>query len=492
VSRLHPLAYWIIRPLTGITYEAVMLWETSIYKFRVPKDFDKEDDEDLLEIPFDVTLSAPTDKTPGGTLESVFTQVFDYLEGKKVSKILDFGAAKLRNTLYLLEEQYIVCAVEFEKTEHESVFSREMYKLARDYGPGKFCELIYPRNFIKAKKQRDFDMVILINVLSTMPIPAERLLVLRHCQEKLRKGGYLFYFQIHGHSFYRAKCTNDVRIGDGYYMNQGYYKSFYRDFNPTDVDFMLMSSGFDYVERFVVKNNLARLYCKKGPVLLDGLISVPDVEKICELGKTIEDPQAVEPKLVKRDDLTQPIIPNPDEFNLDALWIKKLKQLPLGHEGATEFHHLANLILRRVFEPELKDFRIEREINEGRKRVDIVASNPSDKGFFAHLKKDYDIRCPLIFMECKNYEAMKNEELDQLMGRFTPQYGQFGLLIYRGKKNSRELLNRCRDALKGGKNNYILPINDNDLIWLLKMRREESADEEIFTFLNNRFQELIL
>jgi len=468
-----------------------MLWESSIYKFRVPVDAADQESDSLKEINFDVTLSAPTDKDPGETLESVFEEVFEYLEDKKVSKILDFGAAKLRNTLYLLKKGFKVCAVEFEKSEKESDYALEMYKKARKY-KSRFGEMVYPHDFTKPTKLGDeVDLILMINVLSTMPVPAERLLVLTHCREKLRDGGYLLYVSIHGHSFYKAKCTDDVRVGDGYYMNKGYYKSFYRDFEDFDVDFMLLSSGFDLEHKFVVKSNLVRLYRKQRSILLDKLVSVRDVEKICDLGRTIENPQAVEPKVVKKTRVIKPIIPNPVEFHLDALWTRKLKQIPVGHKGATDFHRLVNLILRRIFEPELKNFRIEEKLYAGRKRVDIVATNLSEKGFFTLLRDSHNIKCPWVFMECKNYEIMKNEEVDQLLGRLTPDNGEFGLLIYRGAKHQRDLLQRCQSALRGGNKKYVLPLNDNDLGSLLKMRREDSTGE-IVEFLDNRFRELKL
>ena len=60
------------------------------------------------------SCSAPSFATPGKTLESAFREVIAATGFGKKALILDFGAGKLRNTLYLLQKGYRVCAVEFE------------------------------------------------------------------------------------------------------------------------------------------------------------------------------------------------------------------------------------------------------------------------------------------------------------------------------------------------------------------------------------------
>src|SRR3989338_9011129 len=89
------------------------MWESPIYKFERRR----EDSQGKIikeEITIDVTGSAPTMSVPGDYLESVFQTI---LKGKNPSRtiIVDFGAAKLRNTLHLLNKGYYVNAVEFKE-----------------------------------------------------------------------------------------------------------------------------------------------------------------------------------------------------------------------------------------------------------------------------------------------------------------------------------------------------------------------------------------
>lgn len=464
-----------------------MIWESSIYKFRVPANAE-EQQGDLKEIAIDVTLSAPPFPDPGDVLESAFGEMFDYLGDKKKLKILDFGAAKLRNTVYLLKKGYQVQAVEFEKLLNEPGQAFEMREKAKEF-KDKFGEPVFPDAFVNSKQR--FDLVLLINVLSIMPVPAERLLVLQYCRERLKEGGHLFYYSMHGDKYYKAACTDDVRIGDGYYMNKGKHKSFYREFEDYEEDFMFLSCGFELAHKIPIKNNHARLYRKQSSNLIEGMIPLSQIEKLTELGKSIEDPQTVPPKIVARQKDTPPIIPNPDDLSLETLWLKKLKQIPLGKNGAADFHGLATLMLRRVFEPQLTNFKFEEKVQAGKPLVEVTASNQSKVGFLAWLRDSTTIissRRPYIFMEARNYKYVDRKEVSNFAKKLTEFDFEFGFLIYRDADRP-QLLKQCRSLAKDHK--YIIPFGENDLVRLFKMFRA-NTDQEIMNFLDDRFQELIL
>lgn len=86
------------------------MWESPVYTF-AKKIRDDGKTENLV---VDVTGSAPSMSAPGDILEGVFG-VLTAGKSPKKTKILDIGAAKLRNTLYLLEKGFQVYAVEFEE-----------------------------------------------------------------------------------------------------------------------------------------------------------------------------------------------------------------------------------------------------------------------------------------------------------------------------------------------------------------------------------------
>jgi hypothetical protein len=100
-------------------------------------------------------------------------------------------------------------------------------------------------------------------------------------------------------------------------------------------------------------------------------------------------------------------------------------------------------------------------MNEGRKRIDIVWPNVSDRGFFAYLRENFAARH--IFAECKNYSKdISNPEVDQLLERFAPWSTQAGFLICRKVTNRKLLDQRCRDAFHAGRG-LVIALDDDDL-----------------------------
>jgi hypothetical protein len=98
--------------------------------------------------------------------------------------------------------------------------------------------------------------------------------------------------------------------------------------------------------------------------------------------------------------------------------LSRLDTIYPGSDDAHSYHQLIAKIANRLFSPDLTGMKTEREINEGRKRIDICFDNVAVSGFFHDLKVAHQIKCPVVFMECKNYSSDPgNPELDQLQGR---------------------------------------------------------------------------
>lgn len=90
--------------------------------------------------------------------------------------------------------------------------------------------------------------------------------------------------------------------------------------------------------------------------------------------------------------------------------------------------------------------------------------------FFYGLKNDYNIFCPNIVIECKNYnDDLANSEVDQLIGRLNKHIGNFGILAARKITDDKLLIQRLKDALRDDK--YIIYIVDQDIIKLLELKK---------------------
>ena len=149
--------------------------------------------------------------------------------------------------------------------------------------------------------------------------------------------------------------------------------------------------------------------------------------------------------------------------------IDTVNAIQSGNAGATAFHKASQALLTAVLYPWLVSPIREKEIHDGRKRIDIVYTNIAKDGFFAWFGQHFP--ASTIAVECKNYRAdPENPELDQLAGRFSPSRGQLGLLVCRTFNDKDRFLARCRDTAKDHRG-YIIPLDDRDLDYMVGRRR---------------------
>ncbi|HBU69693.1 MAG TPA: hypothetical protein DEE98_04855 [Elusimicrobia bacterium] len=148
--------------------------------------------------------------------------------------------------------------------------------------------------------------------------------------------------------------------------------------------------------------------------------------------------------------------------------VKELKNIPSGPENATKYHRAITGILELIFHPQLTSPQIEKEINDGRKRIDITFDNAATFGFFHYLPTTHGITSIFILVECKNYSRdINNPELDQMAGRFSPNRGKFGFVVCRKIDNLKLFIQGCNDTYKENRG-VIIPLVDDDLINILE------------------------
>jgi hypothetical protein len=173
---------------------------------------------------------------------------------------------------------------------------------------------------------------------------------------------------------------------------------------------------------------------------------------------------------------------------------RKIKSIQPGPDGASLYHRAVRDLLTALFYPSLANVKIEREIHEGRKRIDITYDNLAVLGFFAWANRGF--HCPIVPVECKNYARdLGNPELDQMIGRFFDQRGRIGLIVSRSFQQKALFLARCKDA-SSDRNGYIIALDDDDLERLSveaeELRGEEKLNERFaFPLLRERFDMLI-
>lgn len=160
----------------------------------------------------------------------------------------------------------------------------------------------------------------------------------------------------------------------------------------------------------------------------------------------------------------------------------KLQAIHPGAKEASVYHNLMIGIVSFLFFPNLIYPHKEFEINQGRKRIDIIYTNGKDSGLFYRISLDQHVKANIIHVECKNYsDDIANAEFDQLLGRFDPNRGRFGLLLYRFADKPAAVLQRAKDAARAGQG-IVLPVDDAFVInalSLIENGRRASVDEQI-------------
>ena len=182
-----------------------------------------------------------------------------------------------------------------------------------------------------------------------------------------------------------------------------------------------------------------------------------------------------------------------EEIKTDILALQeRLDTIIPGNEGASEYHNTCLSILNVVFNPDyLSLFKKEQEINEGRKRIDIIASNTDSKNFFYNFPIKNQLQIPFVIFECKNYtKDIKNPELDQIAGRLCDKRGRLGIILCRKIEDKDLILQKQKDYLSDERK-YILVFDDPDLQFLLECRKNNN-ETEINKFLYLKIQELVL
>jgi len=460
------------------------MWESPIYKFKAK--IGKKQEQVFI----DVTGSAPNFSEPGKQLESTFKTLLKNRKPKDI-KILDFGAAKLRNTIYLLRKGYTVYACEFGDLFKRSNQANEYFKAAKKFK--NFKPLVFPNDFVNVRTK--FDVILLINVINIMPVPIERLLVLTLCKQRIKNDGYLLWYTQHG--AYDPK-TAFGNLNDGLITGKGRkYHMFYRDFTRLEIHNMLKSTGFSHNKKFTFAgsgSNQAYVFDSDGSILIERSLGLTKMLKSTSKQKFDKIPRKSWGTKVKHQkvvyDSKQPTkITKLENINIIETYLNELLSLLSGNSRAHKYHELIFSILKLVFDHSLTNPKKEEYIADDTKRVDITFSNQRKAGFFKQLAEGYNIQCPNIFIECKNYTRdLKNPEFAQIQTRLNPKRGVFGILVCREFKNKTLQKKRQIEILKDNK--FVIIFEDSDIKKLVKWRMEEDYDQ-IDNLLETKFRQLI-
>ncbi len=168
-----------------------------------------------------------------------------------------------------------------------------------------------------------------------------------------------------------------------------------------------------------------------------------------------------------------------DETIISDSLAEVLRRVPAGNDHAFEYHRLMIGMAEFLFFPNLLHPKLEHEIHQGRKRIDILLENGAQVGIFHRIPTIRGYPCAYVPFECKNYTTeVANPEIDQLAGRFSVNRGKLGFLCCRRFENRALFVQRCRDTFNDERG-LILPLDDATVLRMLDLirnRRREDLD----------------
>jgi hypothetical protein len=170
-----------------------------------------------------------------------------------------------------------------------------------------------------------------------------------------------------------------------------------------------------------------------------------------------------------------------DEKTLAEILAEALASIPGGNNHASEYHRLIIGVIELLFFPNLLNPKKEREIHDGRKRIDILLENGARSGVLHRLHDVRHLPCSFVPIECKNYTTeVANPELDQLAGRFSVNRGRCGIMCCRQFEDRALFVERCRDTHQDDRG-LIIALDDDVILKLLGFvaagRRDEIEKE---------------
>lgn len=456
-------------------------WASPLFLYRKPESFD-----DSREVLVDVTWAAkPIQSEPASLVLGVFREVFEHL-GAGERHILDFGAGKLRYSLFLLGLGHHVTAVDYpEPFERPTPEIESAVERAKMYSQ-QFDRVFYPTELLAL--DRSFDLALLISVINIVPDPLERLFILDQCNRKLEPDGYLIWFGYYG-DVSQLKATSD-RITDGGCTSQKGRKTFYKNLPKKEAVRLGRLMGFKVVEslHFDVDKNVAYLFRRVKKPLVD-VRALQQARKDL-LGRKVFFGESSSERVIAD------ILDFKGHHRLGDFLAHSLDLTLPGKTDAYRYEELIHHVVEYVFQNHFKSATIEDQykIAEGRQIIDIKANWSANSSLKTILVDEYRFATSFVPIECKNYSGMLgNKEFGQMVDRCDHRWRHFGIILCRKMKKRQKVLDQCADRLARHKY-LIIVFDDADVKQLLRLadREVESEEhqEEVCEYVRKRIEEV--
>lgn len=223
-------------------------WEFPLYPFGLPS----------RKILVNVTRSCPSFSDPAPGIPDVAAE----LRKKGMTRVLDFGAGKLRNSLFLLSQKkwgFSVWAVEFNDCFQTPAGQERRAEAERRKG---FFFLEFPDKFFECKFE--VDAVLLVNVANVVPDESDRRTIIEECTKRLRPGGWFLWMSQYGEPHYKPGVTKRLRAPDGgwFYSLDNKQQTYYKEFAIPEIKAYFNNGHYRELRKISAAHHRAFLFEK--------------------------------------------------------------------------------------------------------------------------------------------------------------------------------------------------------------------------------------
>jgi hypothetical protein len=163
-----------------------------------------------------------------------------------------------------------------------------------------------------------------------------------------------------------------------------------------------------------------------------------------------------------------------DEYReLLEVLLERLKTIPNGKDGASEFEELVGDVIRTCFFRPLANLEAQSRDAAGATRRDWVASNRAQFGFWEMIRQRYD--ATQVVFECKNYANLDSGDFQQAAYYNSSVGGKFVIVVFRGEVKKHYYGHIRRITSNGG---MVLLLNDRDLAVFMRQARKGMVKDD--------------
>jgi len=171
-------------------------------------------------------------------------------------------------------------------------------------------------------------------------------------------------------------------------------------------------------------------------------------------------------------------------------YIRKIKSIKKGKEGSKEFEIIGEEIIKLLFGDYIYNWKSQVNCNANLQRIDLIGKVKEQEGFWNTLHQIYKSR--YIVFEFKNYNnQIKQDEIYSTNKYLYKDALRTVAIIISRDKMDANAKKTCEGILRNEKN-LILNLDENDLITMLKSKKENCNKDICSEYMENLFDNFLI